>query len=423
LFRVNQVFNCFLIRTPMLDGKDLSSAKDQDMLLNLLTDQGQVPYVLNQHEYGQVVNDKYKNNVGIDIKTPMLHGKQDLSSEEQDNALKDQALDENVLNQLDQDDDQCVNDDKYKTNIGIDIKTPMLDGKQDLSSEEQNNALKDQVLDENVWNQLDQDDDHIVNDDKYMVSSIGRAPELFRIFENHDLWQRRYIKQDIIETLSIQSAMISDDPPTPNADIRFPNQTYHQSKCPDVWILPMFTETFAQDILNGIPEGLELWQANFESDWKAILNFYLIPRFMEIFKHGQVIEGGHFSLKKFKEEPDIDTLDEDVVEPIRLILPLTNCPVNLEFKRQNVTISSPEKGTFLALPGRITHPFKIVKSELSSSNKCSFYYIDSLLNTLFLWTHSGHGDKYGVLGHIMKPVEGDSKSDIQAFMQHFSPHN
>ena len=151
----------------------------------------------------------------------------------------------------------------------------------------------------------------ILTDKSYgqlIAPSMNATKELFRIFENHQLWHDRFIQ-----------------PYEPKPTI-----------CLDVLEFDIFNPKFITEInklLIEEEENYELSKIRFEEEWLAILNFYIFPL---ICHSDKKFSHGTFSIKTINSEPQfLPELTEAETEMV-VILPLSNIEnLQLTFQRYN----------------------------------------------------------------------------------------
>ena len=76
-------------------------------------------------------------------------------------------------------------------------------------------------------------------------------PELTRIMENHDLWEKRYIQEKVIKTTT------KDPEQMPEI---LPKETVQNGNCPDTYQIPIFTKIFCEHWIE---------EAEFADNWFA----------------------------------------------------------------------------------------------------------------------------------------------------------
>ena len=97
-----------------------------------------------------------------------------------------------------------------------------------------------------------------------------KTPELFRIFQNHELWEKRYIQPRIRQAIKHSQLETPD-----SANYLEPSQ------CPDTLEVDFFTDIFFQDIIQEFlstqEDHINLWKVDFDLIMLAIYNFYISP--------------------------------------------------------------------------------------------------------------------------------------------------
>ncbi len=108
------------------------------------------------------------------------------------------------------------------------------------------NDLQDLIIDLGSTNPL-----YVLNNRRYgqVINTFSpdfqsQCHEIRRTFENHDIWQRRYISPEIIRSLA---KFVPDDEPNPDKFARFPVKS---TECADVFEVPLFTEKFCDELLS-----------------------------------------------------------------------------------------------------------------------------------------------------------------------------
>ena len=104
---------------------------------------------------------------------------------------------------------------------------------------------------------------------KSTLSQKGKkAPELFRIFQNHELWEQRYIQPHIRQAVK-------------HTKLEKPHSTNYMvpGECPNTLEVDFFTDLFFQDVtqefLSTQEDHIDLWKVNLDLTLLAIFNFYI----------------------------------------------------------------------------------------------------------------------------------------------------
>ena len=129
-------------------------------------------------------------------------------------------------------------------------------------------------------------------------------PELGKFFENHDLWQKRYIDPDVIETLGKGNELIVIQGKKHHKEL------FSYLNCPDVYYMKLFSGQFVDQMLAEIKaheslfepssthipiheelpnqklmDSFQMFQLGLEKDWIAIKMFYISVPLEEVFPH------------------------------------------------------------------------------------------------------------------------------------------
>ncbi len=137
----------------------------------------------------------------------------------------------------------------------------------------------------------------LVNLQDYPESKV--EPEVFRMLENHKLWERRYIRQDITDTTH-------RPPEAPVATKAIEDTVKNNVGCEDVSEINLFTERFVNALVaeaerankwrphrDGGPLVVSLLDLGLEATWVGISNYYVHPRKCHMFE-------GMISFKEFE---------------------------------------------------------------------------------------------------------------------------
>ncbi len=226
---------------------------------------------------------------------------------------------------------------------------------------------------------------HLMNDKTYgqLVNIKGFPweklhPELVRIMENHDLWESRYIQEQIIKS----SSKSPDEMPE-----ILPKDTVKPGNCRDTYHFPLFTEMYTQqwieeaefvdnwfksgndqvyDDRNGRPEpvpttDINLWQYGMEQSWLATIDYYLYPRKCVGYPaHTGLDVGGHFFTVRYRWEEQAALKPHHDNSLYSINLALNQIGVDFEgggtrFLRFNCSELNMDVGTIMAHPGKVTH--------------------------------------------------------------------
>ena len=179
-------------------------------------------------------------------------------------------------------------------------------------------SQKLQELDIPIFVLNDHNYGQLVNIFDYLEDKVH--PELTRLMENHDLWQRRYIIDKVIKTLTQDPDIMPEI---------LPKDTTKPGHCPDTYQMVMFTPTFCEHMIEeaeyednwflsgnaavydarnkrkeSVPTtDINLWQYGLEEMWMAFINFYLYPRKCTFYPgHPGLDLGGHFFTVRYRWE-------------------------------------------------------------------------------------------------------------------------
>ena len=144
--------------------------------------------------------------------------------------------------------------------------------------------------------------------------------EFYRIFENHELWEKRYIKDKVAKFVKRQSEsnQINNGLPVPDYG--------KETKCTDVLEYDIFTEEFLRDIKVEMKSGKEEFEIFKEQDWPAILNFYVFSQLCD----AKIYLFGVTNILEITEKPQFLPKLTEVETEINVLLPLNEASDKLQ---------------------------------------------------------------------------------------------
>ena len=286
----------------------------------------------------------------------------------------------------------------------------------------------------------------VLHDKSYgqIVNTLGvdknlENPELSRFFENHDLWQQRYIDPQMIKTYGKGNELFVEKPS------ESPLNLISETPCKDVYQVKLFKPLFAQHLLqeatrhdalfqpsnlhisvtNTVEVGNENWpqllalhQIGLEREWMAIAKFYITYLVgNNMFKNDNVGPvHGKVSIVKHPSSTE-EYLESEMIYKVKIILPLNEDYEGggYKFIQQNCTVQEPPLGSILVHPGRLTHLAK----ELPVTNGAK-YHLDYHMETFHRLTIGIYGESV-IPGFTKEPAEGASREEKLKFLKLISP--
>lgn len=262
-----------------------------------------------------------------------------------------------------------------------------------------------------------------------MPQNFTKYPELKRYFENHDLWQSRYIDPAVINTVTQGNTTFVIDP------IFKVEESYLETSCGDAFIAKFFTPLFIDQLREEIfahqelfkastdhfvfdktpdkmPEYFELHELDLEREWLAILKFYMFQRLTEMYQGLNELDGGRFHVVKEYEAPDVKYVNSDVLYYARILLRLSDDyeSEGTEFISKGCSIKDPPKGSVLIHPPKITHMFHTLPVTRGTR-----LYLNTYAHTVYPGIYEKNGGYY-LPGHIQKPESDSEVEEIKAFL-------
>ena len=271
----------------------------------------------------------------------------------------------------------------------------------------------------------------------YGLNEDLENPELGRFYENHDLWQQRYIDPQVIKTYGRGNEMYVGKPS------ESPLSLISETVCKDVFLVKLFKPLFAQHLLQEAlrhdalfqpsnlhisvfsnqtdkadenwPQLLALHQLNLEREWMAIAKFYisyLIGNNLYRDDNATPVHG-KATIVKNSASANKEFLESELTYKVKIILPLND---NYEgggyhFIQQNCTVDDPPLGHALVHPGRLTHLAK----ELPVTRGTK-YYLSYWHHTFFQFPIKVHGQPF-IPGFTKEPSEDASEKDKLEFLE------
>ena len=262
-------------------------------------------------------------------------------------------------------------------------------------------------------------------------------PELGKFFENHDLWQKRYIDPDVVETLGRGNELKVAQGKKPQKEL------FSNVNCPDVYYMKLFSGQFVDEMLAEIKahetlfepssrhipihedlpnqkvmDSFQMFQLGLEKDWIAIKMFYISIPIEEVFPNMNENRDGLIYITREHSNPSetIFMEKEDYFYYYRAELALNNDYEGgdtkfLLQKCPNIPDDPTRKGSLFIHPHRLTHLSQILPITNGTRYKIT------LISHLVLKTmpRSIRGD-YELPGHIVAPVYDSEDRDLIEFL-------
>ena len=191
------------------------------------------------------------------------------------------------------------------------------------------------------------------------------TPEIFRMYENFELWSSRYINEQIKNDISFDGKNIKEFNPL----VKTP--------CTDVYKLDLFTSRFVSEFKQDIlPDVTSIQDLDYENDWLSIFNFYVSPILTYYLQsHDQTYYAAVLDIVRLQGGqimyPNPLFSDADTNFITQLSFKEDYEGGGFEFIRYNCSIDTLEPGQLLIFPTDLTHSFvtkPLTKGEMTIIN-------------------------------------------------------
>merc|ERR1711971_509350 len=204
---------------------------------------------------------------------------------------------------------------------------------------------------------------YVLNDKTYgqiinakQIPTKTKTPELHRMLENHQLWEKRYISIAERNTVSYDSKNATYNPDALDSE-----------KCPDIYSKDIFTDRFIEEYSKEVSDEDEKNPGFNNAEWMSIYNFYLHPDLCQKF-NGMVYQmrtGTAFlhQLKPNDLGKGLNFRPMFSATSLNVIIPLKSgfdSNGEILFFKQNCTMNNFKPGKMYVFPGELTHSFEVL---------------------------------------------------------------
>ena len=253
-------------------------------------------------------------------------------------------------------------------------------------------------------------------------------PELSRFFENLDLWQRRYINSEVIESMGKGNPYLVKKGP------RDPETLINETECKDVFYIKLFSHQFVDELLAEVKlhenlfeqstkhtplfkepqkpmELFQLFQMNLEKELVAIkamyINYILGTTFLRVIDQ----RDGMFLISKEHTNPETVYIDKEEYSYFYK----ASLPLNQEYEGGETKFvqrncpsipDPPEKGQLILYPHRFINLGQM--QPITSGTR----YMLTYFSTIHLSLPFGINGYYHLPGHVEAPVYDSNKETI-----------